>query len=84
MALFELAVARVADPVVHRLNVKRLAFHHDRADFAGLEAALGLHGSEQLLVVQVPVAEVPAERHAGDDLAVGPGVVVEMIDGFGN
>ena len=48
----------------------------------GLEAALRLDRREQLLLVQVPLAEVPAERQAGHDLAVDPLVVLEAVDGL--
>src|SRR5271156_701419 len=70
---------RVRDPVAQRAASKRLRLHEDAAELARLEGALGLKGGEELLVVQVPVAEVPAEREARDDLTVDPFVVGEMV-----
>ena len=59
-ALLDQAGRGVVDPVVLALDVGRLRLEHDDAQVARLEAALLLDRLEQLLVVEVAVAEVPA------------------------
>ena len=47
----------------------------------GLKSAALLHRLEQLLVVEVAVAEVPAVDDAGDQLALAHVVVLDVVDG---
>ena len=59
----------------------RLRLERDHAHVARLELALLLDRLEQLLVVEVAVAEVPAGDDAGDQLALADVVVVDVVDG---
>ena len=78
VALLEEARLCVMNAVMQRGTAEGLGLDHDAPQLSGLEAALLLDGAEQLLAMEVPVAEVPAEDEAGDDLAVDPFVVVEV------
>ena len=49
---------------------ERLGLHLDVSELSGLEAADGLDPVEEPVIVQVPVAEVVAQHHPRDDLAV--------------
>src|SRR4030095_1595901 len=69
-ALLETAALRVHDAPVERRAEDRLRLHNERAQLAVLELAELLHAREQLLVAQMPLAEVPADDGAGDVLAV--------------
>src|ERR1700752_735951 len=76
-ALFEPAALRVRDAPVERRAEDRLRLHHDGAQLAVLELAELLHAREELLVAQMPLAEVPADDRAGDVLAVEVAVLLE-------
>src|SRR5205823_14824492 len=73
---------RVGDAVAQRRAAERLRLDEDAAQLAFLEAALLLDGAQELLVVKVPLSEVPAQRQARDQLAVYPFVVLDAIDRF--
>ena len=75
IAALELAGGRVDQPVLLPLLVDRLRVEQHHPHLAGLEVAALLHRGDQLLVVHVPVAEVPADRGAAEPLAVGDDVV---------
>ena len=72
----ELAGGGVHEPVGLRAAVERLRLEEHHPDLAGLEAAALLEGGDELLVVEVAVAEVPAQRRAGHHLAVDDEVVL--------
>ena len=79
-ALLDQARRGVVDPVVLALDVGRLRLEHDHAQLARREAAPLLDRLEQLLVVEVAVAEVPAGDDAGDQLALAHVVVLDVVD----
>ena len=62
--LEQLPVVRVVDPRVQRGPPKRLRLHKQATKLAGLEGAGAGDGREQSLVVQVTIAEIPAEHPA--------------------
>ena len=68
---------RVDDPIREGRTAEGLRFDEDAAKLALFERALLLHGAEQRLAVQVPVAKVPAEHEPRDHLAVDVLVVLE-------
>src|SRR5690349_18023553 len=72
LAFREKAGFGVENAVVERGAAEGLRFDHDAAQLALVERALRLNGAKELLAVQVAVAEVPSEDHAGDELAVEP------------
>src|SRR5262249_29186284 len=63
---------------------ERLGLDHDAAKLPFFEGALRLHRTQKLLAVEMPIAEVPSEHHAGNDFAVQPLVLAEIRQGFGN
>src|SRR5690606_13262033 len=76
-----LAGLGVHDAVLEARLEHRLGLDEDAAELALLEARAGLDGAEEALVVEVPVAEVPAERPAGHELSVEPFVGVHVVHG---
>ncbi len=74
-------VGGVEDPVALALHVGRLGLEHDHPQLARLEVAALLDRRQQPLVVEVAVAEVVAEDHAGDQLALAHVVVLDVVDG---
>ena len=77
-ALLDLARGGVEDPVVLALDVRGLRLDRDHAELAGLELAALLDRLEELLGVEVAVAEVPAVHDAGDELALAHVVVLDV------
>ncbi len=71
-------VGRVEDPVVLALDVRGLRLDRDHAHLARLELAALLDGLEELLGVEVAVAEVPAVHDARDQLALAHVVVLDV------
>ena len=65
-AALELTGRRVDQPILLRLLVDRLRVKQNHPHLAGLEVAALLHRGDQLLVVHVAVAEVPADGGAAD------------------
>src|SRR5437868_1857250 len=80
LALLSQPSLRIGDAPVQLLAAERLRLDQDAAELAVFEAALLLHRPEQLLVVEVAVAEVVAEDDPGEELTVDPDVVLEAID----
>src|SRR5262245_33483416 len=76
-AFFEQAGCCIQDPERHRRPPERLRFDEDAAKLYGQKPALFMHCAEDLLSVQVTVAEVPAEHEPGDELSVEVLVVLE-------
>ena len=74
----QLAGRRVDEPVALGPLVEGLGLEHHDPHLAGLEPAALLERRDELLVVQVPVAEVPAERRPGHHLAVDDEVVLVL------
>src|SRR5487761_30695 len=70
IALLEDAGRRVDELIVLALPVNGLRVEHDDADLALGEPAALLDSADELPVVQVAVAEVPAEHHARDELTL--------------
>ena len=58
----------------------RLALQDDDADVAVLELAASLQRLQQLLVVQVALAEVPADQGPGHHFALTHAVVGLVVD----
>ena len=79
-ALLDQPVGGVDDPVALALDVGRLGLEDDHAHVAGLYAAALLDGVEQLLAVEVPVAEVPAVDDVRDQLALADVVGLDVVD----
>src|SRR5262249_35264540 len=75
--LRELPALGVDEPPVEARAEQRLRLDHDRAQLPVLESALLLDGREQVLVAEMPFAEVPAEDRASDVLAVDVLVLLE-------
>ena len=78
------AARGVVDPVALALDVGGLGLEGDHPHVASAEPALLLHGVEQLLVVEVAVAEVPAGDDARDQLALAHVVVLDVVDRAGS
>ena len=70
IAFFDQAGLGVDDAILLPLGLDRLAFQNDDTDVTVFEVTAPLHGSKQLLIVQVPLAEIPTEQRTGDDFAV--------------
>src|SRR5271163_1858655 len=70
IAFFDQAGLGVDDAILLPLGLHRLAFQNDHPDVTVFEVAAPLHGSKQLLIVQVTFAEIPTEQRTGDDFAV--------------
>ncbi|AGL26618.1 5-methyltetrahydropteroyltriglutamate--homocysteine S-methyltransferase [Mycobacterium tuberculosis CAS/NITR204] len=81
IAALELPGRRVYQPVLLGLPMDGLRVEQHHPHLTGLEAAPLLHRRDQLLVVQVAVAEVPADGSAADPFAVGDDVVVFVMAG---
>ena len=81
MAALEFAGGRVHQPVLLRLAVDGLGVEHHDAHLPRLEVAAFLQSRDQLLVAEVPVAEIPPDGGAGDPLTVGQDVVVLVVTG---
>ena len=79
-ALLEQACRGVVDPVALALDVRGLGLERHDPQLAGLERAALLHSVEQLLVVEVAVAEVPAVDDPRDQLALAHVVGLDVVD----
>ena len=80
-ALLDQPRRRVVDPVVlASAMLRRLGLERDDPQLARLESAALLDRLEQLLVVEVAVAEVPAVDDAGDQLALADVVGLDVVD----
>ena len=81
VATLELPRRGVDQPVLLPLPVERLCIKEDDAHLAGFEVAPLLHRGDQLLVVHMAVAEVPADGSAAEPLTFGDHIVVLVAAG---
>lgn len=81
VAAFEFAGGSVDKPVLLGLPMNGLGVEQYDAHLARLELAAFLQRGDQLLVVHVPVPEVPADGGATDALAVGDDVLALVLAG---
>src|SRR3954470_14717332 len=79
-ALLEQPGCGVVEAVTLTLDLRGLGLEVDDTQLALLETASLLYRLEELLVVEMSVAEVPAVHHPGYQLAV-PGLVVVDVTG---
>lgn len=71
---FEFALGCIHQPVVLTLPMHGLSVDHHDPQLTRLESATRLHGRDELLLMEVAVAECPADGIGGDRFALDSGV----------